>query len=63
MNEDLPDDVVALIEEVDAFIAAEVRPLEAEGDNARGRLGTEPAWVCCRNWTVRNENERARASD
>ncbi len=35
MNEDLPDDVVALIEEVDAFIAAEVRPLEAEGDNSR----------------------------
>jgi acyl-CoA dehydrogenase len=35
MNEDLPDDVVALIEEVDAFIAAELRPLEVEGDNAR----------------------------
>jgi acyl-CoA dehydrogenase len=35
MNEDLPDDVVALIEEVDAFIAAEVRPLEAEADNVR----------------------------
>ena len=35
MSEDLPDDVAALIEEVDAFIAAEVRPLEAEGDNAR----------------------------
>ncbi len=35
MNEDLPDDLVALIEEVDAFIAAEVRPLEAEADNAR----------------------------
>ena len=28
-------DVADLIEEVDAFIAAEVRPLEAEGDNAR----------------------------
>jgi alkylation response protein AidB-like acyl-CoA dehydrogenase len=35
MNEDLPDDVVSLIEEVEAFIASEVRPLEAEADNAR----------------------------
>jgi alkylation response protein AidB-like acyl-CoA dehydrogenase len=35
MNEDLPQEVVALIEEVDAFIASEIRPLEAEADNAR----------------------------
>jgi alkylation response protein AidB-like acyl-CoA dehydrogenase len=35
MTEDMPDEVAALIEEVDAFIAAEVKPLEAEADNAR----------------------------
>ncbi len=35
MNEDLPNEVVALIEEVDAFIASEIRPLENEADNAR----------------------------
>jgi alkylation response protein AidB-like acyl-CoA dehydrogenase len=35
VSEQIPDDVAALLEEVDAFIAAEVRPLEAEGDNAR----------------------------
>ncbi len=35
MSEAAPDDVTALIEEIDAFIAAEIRPLEAEGDNAR----------------------------
>jgi len=35
MSEDLPADLVALIEEIDAFIAAEIRPLEQEGDNAR----------------------------
>jgi alkylation response protein AidB-like acyl-CoA dehydrogenase len=35
MREELPEEIAALIEEVDAFIEAEVRPLEAEGDNAR----------------------------
>jgi acyl-CoA dehydrogenase len=35
MNEYLPPEVAALIEEVDTFIAGEIRPLEAEGDNAR----------------------------
>ena len=35
MNEDLPPEIVALIEEVDEFIAREIRPLEAEADNAR----------------------------
>jgi acyl-CoA dehydrogenase len=35
VSEAAPDDVTALIEEIDAFIAAEIRPLEAEGDNAR----------------------------
>jgi alkylation response protein AidB-like acyl-CoA dehydrogenase len=34
-SEAVPADVAGLIEEVDAFIAAEIRPLEAEGDNAR----------------------------
>ena len=31
MTEDLPDEIAALLEEIDAFIAAEIRPLEAEG--------------------------------
>jgi acyl-CoA dehydrogenase len=35
MSEELPAEVAALIEEVDAFIESEIRPLEAEGDNAR----------------------------
>jgi acyl-CoA dehydrogenase len=35
MTEELPAELEALIEEIDAFIAAEIRPLEEEGDNAR----------------------------
>jgi alkylation response protein AidB-like acyl-CoA dehydrogenase len=35
MSEELPQEIAALIEEVDAFIESEVRPLEAEGDNVR----------------------------
>ncbi len=35
MTDDLPQDLTALLQEVDAFIAAEIRPLEAAGDNAR----------------------------
>jgi alkylation response protein AidB-like acyl-CoA dehydrogenase len=35
VNEELPADVVALLEEVDEFIANEIEPLEREGDNAR----------------------------
>jgi alkylation response protein AidB-like acyl-CoA dehydrogenase len=35
VSEQSPDEVTAVLEEIDAFIAAEVRPLEAEGDNAR----------------------------
>jgi acyl-CoA dehydrogenase len=35
VTEDLPPDVTGLLEEIDAFIAAEIRPLEGEGDNAR----------------------------
>ena len=34
-TEDLPADTLALLGEIDAFIAAEIRPLEAEGENAR----------------------------
>ena len=34
-SEGVPADVAELIEQVDAFIEREVRPLEAEGDNAR----------------------------
>ena len=35
MTDQLPADILALLEEVDAFIAAEVRPLEQADDNAR----------------------------
>jgi alkylation response protein AidB-like acyl-CoA dehydrogenase len=35
MNEYVPAEMAALIEEVDAFIASEIRPLESEADNAR----------------------------
>jgi alkylation response protein AidB-like acyl-CoA dehydrogenase len=35
MTDGLPADIVELLEEVDAFIAAEVRPLEDADDNAR----------------------------
>ena len=35
MNEYVSSEMAALIEEVDGFIATEVRPLEAEADNAR----------------------------
>jgi len=35
MNEYVPPEMAALIEEVDGFIATEIRPLEAEADNAR----------------------------
>ncbi len=35
MSEELPDDVTALLAEIDEFISDQVRPLEAEGDNAR----------------------------
>jgi acyl-CoA dehydrogenase len=35
MTEDLPAEIVELLEEVDAFIAEKIRPLEEEGDNVR----------------------------
>jgi acyl-CoA dehydrogenase len=35
VNEDLPAEIVDLIEEIDAFIESEIKPLEEEGDNAR----------------------------
>jgi alkylation response protein AidB-like acyl-CoA dehydrogenase len=35
VKEDLPQDVADLLQEIDAFIEAELRPLEAEDDNAR----------------------------
>jgi acyl-CoA dehydrogenase len=35
MNFDLPDDLVAYLAELDAFIAAEIAPLQAQDDNER----------------------------
>jgi alkylation response protein AidB-like acyl-CoA dehydrogenase len=35
VNDDLPPDIGALLEEIDAFIEAEIEPLEREDDNAR----------------------------
>ena len=34
-NADVPDEIRALLEEVDAFIANEIEPLELEEDNMR----------------------------
>jgi alkylation response protein AidB-like acyl-CoA dehydrogenase len=35
LTQDLPPDIAALIEEVDAFVEAEIKPLEEQDDNAR----------------------------
>jgi alkylation response protein AidB-like acyl-CoA dehydrogenase len=35
VKDELPQDVADLLQEIDAFIEAEIRPLEAEDDNAR----------------------------
>jgi alkylation response protein AidB-like acyl-CoA dehydrogenase len=35
LTEDLPPEIVALVEEIDAFIEAEIKPLEEQDDNAR----------------------------
>jgi acyl-CoA dehydrogenase len=35
MTEDLPAEIIDQLAEIDEFIAAEIRPLEEEGDNAR----------------------------
>jgi acyl-CoA dehydrogenase len=35
MTEDLPAEIIELLEEIDGFIAAEIRPLQQQGDNAR----------------------------
>ena len=35
MTDDLPQEIVALLREIDTFIAAQIRPLEEEDDNAR----------------------------
>jgi acyl-CoA dehydrogenase len=35
MNEDLPAEITALLAEIDAFIEAEIKPLELQDDNAR----------------------------
>jgi acyl-CoA dehydrogenase len=35
VNDDLPPDIAALLDEIDAFIEAEIKPLEEQGDNAR----------------------------
>jgi alkylation response protein AidB-like acyl-CoA dehydrogenase len=69
MSEELPQEIAALIEEVDAFIESEVRPLEAEGDNARffdhrreqSRTDFERGGIPSREWEELLEEMVARA--
>ncbi len=71
MSEQIPDDVTALLEEVDAFIDAEVRPLEAEGENARffdhrreyARTDFEAGGIPRREWEDLLEEMVARAEE
>jgi acyl-CoA dehydrogenase len=69
MNEDLSAELTALIEEVDDFIAREIRPLEAEGDNARffdhrrehARTDFDAGGIPSREWEALLEEMVARA--
>jgi len=69
MSEELPVEIKALIVEVDEFIAAEVRPLEEEGDNARffdhrrehARTDFEAGGIPSAEWEALLEEMMARA--
>ncbi len=69
MSEELPVEIKALIAEVDEFIAAEVRPLEEEGDNARffdhrrehARTDFEAGGIPSAEWEALLEEMMARA--
>jgi acyl-CoA dehydrogenase len=69
VSEDLPRDVVDLLQEIDAFIEAEIRPLEAEDDNARffdhrreySRTDFENGGIPRREWEALLEEMVARA--
>jgi alkylation response protein AidB-like acyl-CoA dehydrogenase len=69
VKEDLPQDLADLLQEIDAFIEAEIRPLEAEGDNARffdhrreySRTDFEGGGIPRREWEALLEEMVARA--
>jgi acyl-CoA dehydrogenase len=69
MTNDLPADVTALLEEVDAFIEREIEPLEREGDNARffdhrreiARTDLEAGGIPSRDWEELLGEARRRA--
>jgi alkylation response protein AidB-like acyl-CoA dehydrogenase len=69
VKEDLPQDVADLLGEIDAFIEAEIRPLEAEDDNARffdhrreySRTDFERGGIPRREWEALLEEMVARA--
>jgi alkylation response protein AidB-like acyl-CoA dehydrogenase len=69
VKEDLPQDVDDLLQEIDAFIEAEIRPLEAEDDNARffdhrreySRTDFERGGIPRREWEALLEEMVARA--
>jgi alkylation response protein AidB-like acyl-CoA dehydrogenase len=69
VNDDLPADVIALIEEVDAFIEREIEPLERQDDNARffdhrreiARTDFEAGGIPSRDWEALLGEARSRA--
>ena len=69
MSYDLPDEITALLEEVDAFIEREIEPLEREGDNARffdhrrevARTDLERGGIPSRDWEDLLAEARRRA--
>jgi alkylation response protein AidB-like acyl-CoA dehydrogenase len=69
VTEDLPPDITALLEEIDAFIDAEITPLEREGDNARffdhrreySRTDYEAGGIPSRGWEALLEQMMERA--
>jgi alkylation response protein AidB-like acyl-CoA dehydrogenase len=69
VQEDLPQDIADLLQEIDAFIEAEIRPLEAEDDNARffdhrreySRTDFERGGIPRREWEALLEEMVARA--
>jgi acyl-CoA dehydrogenase len=69
VNQELPQDVADLLREIDAFIEAEIRPLEAEDDNIRffdhrreySRTDFENGGIPRREWEALLEEMVARA--
>jgi alkylation response protein AidB-like acyl-CoA dehydrogenase len=69
VNEDLPAEIAELLEEIDAFIEAEIKPLEQRDDNARffdhrreyARTDYEAGGIPAKDWEVLLEQMMERA--